>query len=142
MLNQISNLKNQNDKAKFKKLFIKRLIVLALNVLRLCDELRRDRRGWTLSDQLTRSITSIGSNVVEGSASSSKKEYVRFFGIALKSANESKFWLFLVQHEFGQIESRATELLAEVGEVANILGASIITMKGKRRGSGSSALDF
>lgn len=45
----------------------------------------------SLFDQLIRSATSIGANVIEGRAGSSKKDWIKFFTIALKSANETKY---------------------------------------------------
>ena len=51
----------------------------------------------SLYDQLIRSATSIGANIVEGKAGSSKKDWKKFFIIALKSANETKYWLCLIR---------------------------------------------
>lgn len=50
----------------------------------------------SLFDQLVRSATSIGANVVEGKAGSSKKDWNKYLVIALKSANETKYWLCLI----------------------------------------------
>ncbi|MEK9148566.1 MAG: four helix bundle protein, partial [Candidatus Desantisbacteria bacterium] len=80
----------QNDNAKFKIEFNKRLIRFSLEAIKLCQEVRKDRNLWTLADQLIRSATSIGANVTEAKASSSKLDYLKFFQIALKSANETK----------------------------------------------------
>lgn len=48
-------------------------------------------------DQLLRSAISIGANVVEGRAGSSKKDWLKFMHISLKSANETKYWLCLIR---------------------------------------------
>ncbi|MES2417364.1 MAG: four helix bundle protein [Bacteroidota bacterium] len=40
---------------------------------------------------LLRSATSIGANVVEGKAGSSRKDFKNVYNIALKSANETKY---------------------------------------------------
>lgn len=42
----------------------------------------------SLFDQLIRSATSIGANLVEGIAGSSKNDFIKFYTISLKSANE------------------------------------------------------
>ena len=78
----------QNDKSKFKKDFINRLIKFSIKVLKLSEKARGKRVLWPIIDQLIRSATSIGANVIEAKASSSKKDYIHFFEIALKSANE------------------------------------------------------
>jgi four helix bundle protein len=56
-----------------------------------------DKIYSSLFDQLIRSGTSIGANVIEGRAGTSKKDWKNFFAIALKSANETKYWLCLIR---------------------------------------------
>ena len=69
---------------------------------------------------------------MEAKSSSSKKEYIKFFEIALKSANETKYWLILTK-ECSHIDSeRVDYLLDEASQLAKILSAGILTMKGKR----------
>ncbi|PZR27603.1 MAG: hypothetical protein DI535_09900 [Citrobacter freundii] len=46
---------------------------------------------------MVRSTTSIGANVIEGRAGSSKRDWKKFQVIALKSANETKYWLCLIR---------------------------------------------
>jgi four helix bundle protein len=46
-----------------------------------------ERIHFSIFDQLLRSATSIGANLVEGIAGSSKKDFINFYKIALKSAN-------------------------------------------------------
>ena len=87
----------QNDNVKFKIEFTKRLIRFSLKIIKFCEKIRSDRNLWSIADQLLRSATSIGANVIEAKASSSKLDYLRFFQIALKSANETKYWLILVK---------------------------------------------
>jgi len=83
----------QNDKEKFKKEFIGRLIKFSLDVIRFSD--LNLTKYYSIKDQLIKCSTSIGANVVEAKSSSSKREYIKFFEIALKSANETKYWLIL-----------------------------------------------
>jgi four helix bundle protein len=79
--------------------------------------------------QLLRSGTSIGANVMEAQAGSSKKDFANYLNIALKSANESKYWLNLMKDSgIGHKESLDI-LLEEVKQIANILGSSLITLK-------------
>jgi four helix bundle protein len=55
-----------------------------------------DRILSSLYDQLVRSATSIGANLVEGAAGASKNDFINYNIIALKSANETKYWLSLI----------------------------------------------
>ena len=85
-----------------------------------------------MSEQLLRSGTSIGANIVEAQAASSKRDFVRFYEISLKSANETKYWLGLMRDGFEIKDEEIGELLNEVQELSRILGASLLTLKGKR----------
>jgi four helix bundle protein len=89
-----------------------------------------------VKSQLTRSGTSIGANYFEARGASSKKDFQNFFAIALKSANESIFWLNVLK-DVGfiskEIEKEHQDLVSETKEIAKILASSILTMKGKRK---------
>jgi len=122
----------QNDKSKFKKEFITRLIKFSIRTLKFAEKARKERILWSLLDQLIRSATSIGANVVEARASSSKKDYLRFFEIALKSANETLYWLILLKESAPEFRSKLEELYGEAEEISKILGSSILTLKGKK----------
>ncbi len=50
----------QNDREKFKKDFIERLIQFSVKILKLREILRENKVFWPVIDQLTRSATSIG----------------------------------------------------------------------------------
>ena len=119
--------------AKFKKEeFIKRLIRFSIQILKFTEKMRKERILWSIIDQLIRSATSIGANVVEAKSSSSKKDYIHYFEIALKSANETKYWLIIVKEAMPSLKEESERLLKEVTEIANILASGILTMKGKR----------
>jgi len=80
------------ENSKFKKEFISRLINFSISIIKFCELLKNERYFLVIIDQLLRSSTSIGANIIEAKSSSSKAEYVRYFQIALKSANETKYW--------------------------------------------------
>ena len=112
--------------------FTKRLIRFSLAIVKFCNELRKDRNITAVADQLIRSGTSIGANYTEAKSSSSKKDYLKYFEIALKSANESIYWLVLAKEARPKLRERADKILVEAGEIAKVIGASVLTMKGKR----------
>jgi len=129
-------MKNPNPKIKnnsdFKKQFNRRLINFSLEVIKLCKTLRKDRNLWPLTDQIMKSATSVGANVIEAKGSGSKKDYIKFFQIALKSANETKYWLLLIRESSPKFRTLVQKLLSEINELSKIIGAGILTMKGKR----------
>lgn len=80
----------QNDKAKFKKEFKSRLYHFVLKLISLIKNLPKNKTCYILGDQLLRSGTSILGNYIEGQAASSKKDFIKYFEISLKSTNETK----------------------------------------------------
>ena len=122
----------QNDKAKFKNEFKRRVYKFALDVIGFVDKLAVEQTSRIINDQLLRSATSIGANVIEAQAGSSRKDYTNFFAYALKSANECKFWLGLLRDSGRGDKDTVNKLLKEATEIANILATSILTLKGRK----------
>lgn len=109
-----------------------RSYTFSINLISFIDVLKK--QDWvvqTLARQLLRSGTSIGANIIEAQAGSSRKDFTNFFSHALKSANETKFWLTLLK-DSGKSDPKPTDALAkEAQELANMLGSSIITLRNK-----------
>lgn len=120
----------QNGKLELKK----RSYLYALEIIKLIDDLdKKDFSIQVIAKQLLRSATSVGANIIEAQAGHSRRDFTNFFSYALKSANESKFWLGLLRDAKKADPERITMLLKETTELANILGSSIITLRGKRK---------
>jgi four helix bundle protein len=121
----------QNFNSKFKTDLKKRCFQFSLDVIALSDKLPNKRSAWVISDQLIRAATSVGANLIEAKASSSRLEFKRFYEIALKSANETQYWLELLRESklIGPVETKA--LLTEIIEISNMLGAGVIKLKAK-----------
>lgn len=113
----------------FKHDLIKRAYALARKVLLFVDKFPSKRSAWIISDQLLRAATSIGANIIEAQAASSKKDFTNFLNHSLKSANETKFWIALSKDLNTDISIEANGLLTETKGLANILGASIVTLR-------------
>lgn len=122
----------QNYNSKFKTDLVQRCYNFGLEVIRLTDSLPNKRSAWVITDQLIRSATSIGANLTEARASSSRLEFKKFYEIALKSANESRYWLNLLR-DSGLIKSEQTDLLLrELHELSSIIASSVMRLKGKK----------
>ncbi|MBM2818192.1 MAG: ribosomal protein [Parcubacteria group bacterium] len=113
----------------FKDEFNKRIYKYSLDIIKFVDGLPKDTTSQVMAKQLIRSGTSVSANIIEAKAASSKKDYINFYLHALKSANESKFWIELIRDSGKIIGTEANKLLDETTEIAKILGASVITMK-------------
>ncbi|MFW6105248.1 MAG: four helix bundle protein [Chloroflexota bacterium] len=122
----------QNAKLKFKEEFRRRVYQFALDVIGFIGQPPKEQTSRIIGDQLLRSGTSIGANVAEAQGAVSKKDYANYFAHALKSANETKFWLSLLQDSGKSQKELSDKLLKEVTEIANVLATSILTLKGKK----------
>ena len=123
----------QNNKDEFKKEFIKRLIRYSVKAVKYAEKLKQEGLPFCLVNQYIGAGTSMGSNVVEARAAHSKRDYIKFFEIALKSANETKYWLLVIKEIAEENKQEAEELLKETIEIASILGSSVLTLKGRKK---------
>ena len=105
----------------------------SLSVIKFTDTLPRDTATQIITRQLLRSATSIGANIIEAQAASSRKDFTNFLTYSLKSANESVYWLSLLK-ESGKVNGdNIGTVLNETKELAKILGASVVTLRGKNK---------
>lgn len=66
MISQNSNLKSQNYSSNLKSKDLKiRAYSFSLEVIKFVNELPNKRAFWSIGDQLLRSTTSIGANMIE-----------------------------------------------------------------------------
>lgn len=128
-----SNVISQNHNPQAKNNLRMRSFRFSLKIINYTNNLPNNRKFWTFSDQLLRSATSIGANIIEAKASSSKKDFIHFYQIALKSANETQYWLSLLKESRLDDSIQLSQLIKESIEISRMLGSSILTMKGKRK---------
>ena len=109
-----------------------RAFVLSLNIIELCEDLPKKKATRVMTDQLLRSAMSIGANITEAQAATSKLEFKRYYEIALKSARESTYWMGLLKMSKLISASRMEPLIKETIEISRMLGKSVITLKAKK----------
>ena len=122
----------QNHNSKFKSDLKVRCYQFSLHLISFIDSLQNQRSIWIIADQLLRCGMSIGANLIEASAASSRLEFKKFHEIALKSANETKYWLGLLRDSKKADREKCNELLREVTEISNMLASGILKLKGKK----------
>ena len=83
----------------------------------------------SLVDQLLRSGTSIGANLEEAKAASTKREFLRDVEVALREAREAWYWLRIYKElQLGDPRS-VLELVNEADSIIRILTAIVISTK-------------
>ena len=101
----------------------------ALDIVRICGEIRRNRHDPVLTAQLLRPGTAMGANVRAASFAKNREEFLEMLHIALKECAECEYWLELL------IESgyyTDPEPLNKCREIKNMLLASVNTAKNGR----------
>jgi len=121
-------MENQKRKTQLKD----RAYQYSIQLIKFFDTLPKDTSSQIIAKQLLRSATSIGANIIEAQGASSKKDFTNFFSYSLKSANESVYWLELLRDARDVNSPQLKYLLNETQELANILGSSILTLRGKK----------
>ncbi len=103
----------------------------SLKTIAFLQTLPDKRIYWPISDQLLRAATSIGANITEAKSASSRKDFTRSYEIALKSANETSYWLKLLKDITGGDGMNVEQLIRENEEITRIIAACIISLKRK-----------
>lgn len=101
----------------------------AIAIVKFTIELKRSGVEYSLRDQLLRSGTSVGANVKEGKASSSRRELKRYYEIALRSADETEYWLDVIKRAY-ELNNEQFEILnSELKQIMNVIARIIINLK-------------
>lgn len=122
----------QNQNSNQKSDLRQRCFWFSVEVIHFIEKLPFKTAEQILAKQLLRAATSIGVNIVEAFGSPSKKDFLNFFTIALKSAKETKYWLYLFEKTKKGDKELLSKLIAEAEEISKMVGAAVATMKGKR----------
>lgn len=125
---KLKSMNKSNNKPELKV----RAYNFSIKLVKYISHLPKQNIYWTMGDQLLRSGTSIGANIIEAQAASSKRDFIKYYQISLKSANETKYWLGLLRDATTLNNTDINILLNEAKELSNILGASLLTLKNKR----------
>ncbi len=97
---------------------LEKSLAFALRIVKLSRYLQQEHKEYILSKQVVRSGTAIGALIREAQYAQSKADFLSKLTIALKEANETKYWLtilvessYITQTMYQSIEPDAEELL-------------------------------
>ncbi|MDR9419273.1 four helix bundle protein [Gracilimonas sp.] len=97
----------------------------ALSIIGLYKVLIKHKE-YVLSKQLLRSATSIGANIEEATAASSKKDFAHKMTISSKEARETRYWLKLLDKS-QIVQMDYSSYIHNVNELVKILTAIVKT---------------
>ena len=97
----------------------------ALRIVKLYKYLCEQKTEYVMSKQLLRSGTSIGANIAESEHAQSSADFISKLYVALKEANESKYWITLLTKANYlteiECESIMKDLRIIIGTLVNII---------------------
>ena len=94
-----------------------------------CYKYLQSVREFNLSNQLERSGTAIGALVREAEFGQSKADFIKKMYIALKEANETQYWLYLLHDNNYIPEEMFQSLIGQARELTSILVAIVRSSK-------------
>ena len=97
----------------------------ALEIIKVCNEIKRTKKESVLTNQLIRSGTSVGA-IREAFYAHSRADFIARLQIALKECSESEYWLELLIESGYYEDKSALEMCAEL---KRLLISSINTAK-------------
>lgn len=85
---------------------------------------------YVLGKQIVRSGTSIGANIREANSAPTKKDFAHKLSISLKEAQETHYWLELIQESIDFTDSKLlSELTSECNELIALLTSILKTTR-------------
>lgn len=72
-------------------------LLFALRIINAYKYITQDKQEYILSKQLLRSGTSVGAMIREAEFAESKMDFIHKLNVALKEANETRYWLMLLK---------------------------------------------
>jgi len=110
-----------------------RLIVFAVNIIRLSDGIKPSIGGRNLAEQIVRSSSSIALNYGEAQSAESGRDFVHKLGICLKEIRETFINLRIIDGAgLYADQQQVSNLKAESNELISIFVKSIETSKRKQ----------
>ena len=100
----------------------------AVRIVKLWKYLTKSKE-YEMSNQIKRSGTSIGANVVEGLFAQSKKDFISKMNIALKECAETQYWLRLLHRTEFLTDAEFSSLNSDADEIGRILSSIINSAK-------------
>lgn len=84
-----------------------------------CEVLETQRK-FVIANQLMKSATSIGANVMEAQNAESKDDFIHKMKVAAKEAEETQYWLMLCDYAPNYPECKS--LIMKLEEIHKVLG--------------------
>ena len=107
--------------------FNRRTKQLGLAVIRMTEKFPETRLAWVVKDQILRSALSVGANYRAVCRAKSDKDFINKMRIVEEEADETAYWLEIIEESDLLKSDDLRELKREVNELVAMVVASIRT---------------
>ena len=108
---------------------VEKSYLFSIKLVKTVKGLQNKQNEFILSKQLLRSGTAVGALFFEGQYAQSSADFINKLSISLKEANETKYWIVLLNETEYIDNSHFSTLLSEIEEILKMLTSSIKTAK-------------
>ena len=105
----------------------------AKDIINLCRKLPNNREGRLIGNQVFKSGTSVAANYRAACRGRSKAEFIAKLGIVEEEADETLFWLEVIEEMNIYDPSSVDSLMQECDEIIAIMVSSVKTAKRTRK---------
>lgn len=103
----------------------------ALRTVKLCRYLSDTHKEFTLSRELLNAGTNIGKHVRSALGGESRESFIKNMGLALQKADETEYWLQLIQFAEYINDKEFDSVEKDRKEIAKMLTKIVKTSKGE-----------
>jgi len=104
----------------------------ALRIIRLVQSLPKGRTAEVIGNQLLRSGTSVGANYRTACRARSQADFISQMGIVEQEADESLFWMELLEEAEIVKANKLGDLMKEADEIIAMVVSSINTARKRK----------
>lgn len=101
----------------------------SLKIIKIYQDLTKEKKEFIISKQLIRSGTSIGANIEEAIGGQSKNDFISKMSISYKEARETLYWLHILKDSNFLNKHQSDTLINDCEELLKILGSIVRTSK-------------
>jgi four helix bundle protein len=104
-----------------------------IDLIKLCEKKPKNAAGYEIAKQIIRSAGSVGANYRATARAKSSKDFIYKIEIVLEEADESHYWLEIIEEAELLKGEQVRELINEANELTAIFAATDKTAKANNK---------
>ena len=104
-----------------------------IDVIQLCEKLPKNAAGYEIAKQIIRSAGSVGANYRATARAKSSKDFIYKVEIVLEEADETHYWLEIIEEAELIKGEQIRQLIKEANELTAIFAATDKTAKANNK---------